>query len=240
MMLSGKDATKLIMATIAENLQLVTARINQACSSVGRRNDSVRLLAVTKTFPGVTVREAFHAGQRSFGENYVQEAVDKIAELADLRARMEWHLIGPLQSNKTKVVAESFDWVQTIDRVKIAQRLNEQRPAHLPPLQVCIQINTSGEDSKSGVAPDGALLLARAIAELPQLKLRGVMALPAPSDDAETQKQALRDVRRIYEDLISAGIPLDTLSMGMSQDLEAAVEEGSSMLRVGTALFGKR
>jgi pyridoxal phosphate enzyme (YggS family) len=240
MISSDEDGWKLIMATIAEKLQLVGARINQACSSVGRRNDSVRLLAVTKTFPGVTVREAFHAGQRSFGENYVQEGVDKIAELADLRPEIEWHFIGPLQSNKTRLVAENFDWVQTVDRVKIAQRLSEQRPAHLPPLQVCIQINTSAEASKSGAEPADALALAREVALLPRLKLRGVMALPAPSDDHETQKRALRDVRRLYEELISAGIPLDTLSMGMSNDLEAAVAEGSSMLRVGTALFGKR
>lgn len=228
------------MATIADNLQLVRARINQACSSVGRQSDSVRLLAVTKTFPAVTVREAFHAGQRSFGENYVQEAIDKIAELADLRDQIEWHLIGPLQSNKTRVVAETFDWVQSVDRVKIAQRLNEQRPAHLPPLQVCIQVNTSAEASKSGAAPSQAFELAQAIIALPRLKLRGVMALPAPSENPEVQKRALRDVRCIYEDLISRGIPLDTLSMGMSTDLEAAVAEGSSMLRVGTALFGKR
>ncbi|MFT3858891.1 MAG: YggS family pyridoxal phosphate-dependent enzyme [Aquabacterium sp.] len=228
------------MATIADKLQLVRARINQACSSVGRRSDSVRLLAVSKTFPAVTVREAFHAGQRSFGENYVQEALDKIAELSDLRSQIEWHLIGPLQSNKTRVVAENVDWVQSIDRVKIAQRLSEQRPAHLPPLQVCIQVNTSGEASKSGVAPGEAFELAREVAALPRLKLRGVMGLPAPSEDPQMQRQALREVRRIYEDLISRGIPLDTLSMGMSHDLEAAVAEGSSMLRVGTALFGQR
>lgn len=240
MISSDAEGWKLIMATIAQKLQLVRARINQACSSVGRENDSVTLLAVSKTFPGVTVREAFHAGQRSFGENYVQEAIDKIAELADLRPELEWHLIGPLQSNKTRVVAENFDWVQTVDRVKIAQRLSEQRPAHLQPLQVCIQINTSAEASKSGIAPAEALTLARQVVSLPRLKLRGLMALPAPSDDPQTQKQALREVRRIYEDLISAGIPLDTLSMGMSNDLEAAVAEGSSMLRVGTALFGKR
>lgn len=228
------------MATIAQNLQRVKARINDACSSVGRRSDSVRLLAVAKTFPGVTIREAFHEGLRSFGENYVQEALDKMAELADLRSQIEWHLIGPLQSNKTRVVAENFDWVQSIDRVKIAQRLSEQRPENLPPLQVCIQVNTSGELSKSGVSPEGALELARAVSRLPRLQLRGIMALPAPSDDPQTQRKALREVRLIYEDLISKGIPLDTLSMGMSHDLEAAVAEGSSMLRVGTALFGKR
>jgi len=228
------------MATIASNLQLVTARINQACSRVGRRPDSVTLLAVSKTFPAETVREAFHAGQRKFGENYVQEAVDKIAELADLRAQIEWHMIGPLQSNKTRVVAESFDWVHTIDRLKIAQRLSEQRPAHLPPLQVCIQVNTSGEASKSGVAPEEALALAQAVSALPRLTLRGVMALPAPTDDPALQKAQLHAVRVVFDDLKFKGLPLDTLSMGMSADLEAAVEEGSSMLRVGTALFGNR
>lgn len=228
------------MATIASNLQLVTARINQACSRVGRRPDSVTLLAVSKTFPAETVREAFHAGQRKFGENYVQEAVDKIAELADLRAQIEWHMIGPLQSNKTRVVAETFDWVHTIDRLKIAQRLSEQRPAHLPPLQVCIQVNTSGEASKSGVAPEEALALAQAVSALPRLTLRGVMALPAPTDDPALQKAQLHAVRVVFDDLKFKGLPLDTLSMGMSADLEAAVEEGSSMLRVGTALFGNR
>lgn len=228
------------MATIASNLQLVTARINQACSRVGRRPDSVTLLAVSKTFPAETVREAFHAGQRKFGENYVQEALDKIAALADLRDQIEWHMIGPLQSNKTRVVAEAFDWVHTIDRLKIAQRLSEQRPAHLPPLQVCIQVNTSGEASKSGVAPDEALALAQAVSALPRLRLRGVMALPAPTSDPALQKAQLHAVRVVFDDLKFKGLPLDTLSMGMSADLEAAVEEGSSMLRVGTALFGNR
>ncbi|TAK91669.1 MAG: YggS family pyridoxal phosphate-dependent enzyme [Aquabacterium sp.] len=228
------------MATIANNLQLVRARINQACSRVGRAPDSVTLLAVSKTFPAETVREAFHAGQRKFGENYVQEAIDKIAALADLRDQIEWHMIGPLQSNKTRVVAEHFDWVHTVDRLKIAQRLSEQRPAHLPPLQVCIQVNTSGEASKSGAAPSEALELARAVMNLPRLKLRGVMALPAPTTDPALQKAELRKVRVAFDALRLAGIQLDTLSMGMSGDMEAAIEEGSSMLRVGTALFGNR
>lgn len=228
------------MATIFEKLQLVRARINQACSRVGRPPDSVTLLAVSKTFPAETVREAFHAGQRKFGENYVQEGVDKIAALSDLRDQIEWHMIGPLQSNKTRVVAEHFDWVHTVDRLKIAQRLSEQRPAGLPPLQVCIQVNTSGEASKSGVEPEEALALAREVAALPRLKLRGVMALPAPTKDLVLQKAELHAVRVVFDSLISAGLPLDTLSMGMSADLEAAIEEGSSMLRVGTALFGDR
>jgi pyridoxal phosphate enzyme (YggS family) len=228
------------MATIANNLQLVRNRIQAACAQTGRPADSVTLLAVSKTFPAVTVRDAFHAGQRSFGENYVQEALDKIAELADLRAQITWHLIGPLQSNKTRVVAEHFDWVQSVDRLKIAQRLSEQRPPHLPPLQVCIQVNTSGEDSKSGVAPGEALALAQAVAALPRLQLRGVMALPAPSPDPAVQAEALAQVRVVFEQLRAAGLPLDVLSMGMSADLEAAVAQGSTMVRVGTALFGQR
>ena len=228
------------MATIANNLQLVRNRIQAACAQTGRPADSVTLLAVSKTFPAVTVRDAFHAGQRWFGENYVQEALDKIAELADLRAQITWHLIGPLQSNKTRVVAEHFDWVQSVDRLKIAQRLSEQRPPHLPPLQVCIQVNTSGEDSKSGVAPGEALALAQAVATLPRLQLRGVMALPAPSPDPAVQAEALAQVRVVFEQLRAAGLPLDVLSMGMSADLEAAVAQGSTMVRVGTALFGQR
>jgi len=228
------------MATIANNLQLVRDRIQQACSQVGRAPESVTLLAVSKTFPAVTVREAFDAGQRCFGENYVQEAVDKIAELADLRSQITWHLIGPLQSNKTRVVAEHFDWVHTIDRLKIAQRLSEQRPSHLPPLQVCVQVNTSFEASKSGVAPEEALALAQAVSALPRLQLRGIMALPAPSDDPGVQKESLRQVRVAFELLRSEGLPLDTLSMGMSSDLESAIEQGSTLVRVGTALFGHR
>jgi len=228
------------MATIADKLQLVRDRIHAAVSQFGRPDDSVTLLAVSKTFPAVTVREAVAAGQHRFGENYVQEAVDKIAELADLRDQIEWHLIGPLQSNKTRVVAEHFDWVHSVDRLKIAQRLSEQRPAHLPPLQVCIQVNTSGEDSKSGVQADDALELARAVAALPRLQLRGVMSLPAPSDDPAEQVRQLQAVRVVFEHLRSQGLPLDTLSMGMSADLEAAVGQGSTLVRVGTALFGQR
>lgn len=228
------------MATIAENLQRVTDRISQACSRFGRSADSVTLLAVSKTFPGVTVREAFAAGQRRFGENYVQEGVAKVAELADLRDQLEWHLIGPLQSNKTRVVAETFDWVHTVDRLKVAERLNEQRPIDLPPLQVCIQVNTSGEDSKHGILPSEALPLAQAVRSLPRLRLRGVMALPAPSADPRAQAEQLSRVRAVFDSLTAAGIPLDTLSMGMSQDLEEAIAQGSTLVRVGTALFGER
>ena len=198
------------------------------------------LLAVSKTFPAVTIREAVAAGQHRFGENYVQEALDKMAELDDLRSQIEWHMIGPIQSNKTRAVAEHFDWVHTVDRLKIAQRLSDQRPPELPPLQVCIQVNTSGEGSKSGVAPDEALTLAREVAALPRLTLRGVMALPAPTADAAEQNRQLADVRIVYDHLRSQGLPLDTLSMGMSADLEAAVAQGSTMVRVGTALFGQR
>ncbi len=228
------------MATISENLLQVRARINRACSSHGRESDSVALLAVSKTFPASAVREAFHAGLRSFGENYVQEGVEKIAELSDLREQITWHLIGPLQSNKTRVVAENFDWVQSIDRLKIAERLSEQRPSHLKPLQVCIQVNTSGEASKSGVSPSEVLDLAQAVSRLPHLTLRGIMALPAPTDAPQAQHAALREVRQIFDQLRGQGLTLDTLSMGMSNDLEAAIVEGSSMLRVGTALFGNR
>ena len=205
-----------------------------------RPADGVTLLAVSKTFAAADVREAFQAGQHRFGENYVQEAIDKMAELADLRPRIEWHLIGPLQSNKTRVVAENFDWVHTVDRLKIAQRLSEQRPAHLPPLQVCLQVNTSGEASKSGVEPAEALALAQAVAQLPHLHLRGVMALPAPSNDASTQHHALKKIREVFDELRDHGLTLDTLSMGMSADLEMAVEQGSTMVRIGTAIFGQR
>ncbi|MBC7701848.1 YggS family pyridoxal phosphate-dependent enzyme [Aquabacterium sp.] len=228
------------MATITNKLQLVQSRIKQACSKVNRPADGVTLLAVSKTFSAADVREAYQAGQHRFGENYVQEAVDKMAELADLRAQIEWHLIGPLQSNKTRVVAENFDWVHTVDRLKIAQRLSEQRPAHLPPLQVCIQVNTSGEASKSGVDLAEALALAQAVAQLPHLHLRGVMALPAPSNDASTQHQALKKIRGVFDDLRNHGLTLDTLSMGMSADLEMAVEQGSTMVRIGAAIFGQR
>jgi pyridoxal phosphate enzyme (YggS family) len=242
-MMSETDMTKIdepIMATIANKLQDVRDRIQQACSSVGRPTSSVTLLAVSKTFPAVTVREAFAAGQREFGENYVQEAIDKITELADLRSQITWHLIGPLQSNKTRVVAETFDWVHSVDRLKIAQRLSEQRPPQLPPLQVCIQVNTSGEASKSGVHPDEVMPLARAVAALPRLTLRGIMALPEPGLNPEQQAAQLAKVRTVFEDVRSQGIAVDVLSMGMSSDLEAAVQQGSTLVRVGTALFGQR
>jgi pyridoxal phosphate enzyme (YggS family) len=198
------------------------------------------LLAVSKTFPAEDVRAAFNAGQRAFGENYVQEAVAKIAGLADLRSEIEWHFIGPLQSNKTKVVSENFDWVHSVDRLKIAERLNEQRPDGSPRLNVCLQINVSGEDSKSGIAPDDALALAHQIAALPRLHLRGLMAIPEPAATLDEQRAPHRRLREIMDTLRANGLELDTLSMGMSADIEAAILEGATMVRIGTAIFGAR
>jgi pyridoxal phosphate enzyme (YggS family) len=200
----------------------------------------VALLAVTKTRPPEDVREAFAAGQRDFGENYVQEALAKIAALADLRPELRWHLIGPLQSNKSREVAEQFDWVHSVDRIKLARRLSEQRPADLPPLQVCLQVNISGEDSKSGVAPGELRALAHEVAALPRLKLRGLMAIPEVAGDLEAQRAPHRALRELFEALNAEGLGLDTLSMGMSGDLEAAVAEGATWVRIGTALFGGR
>ncbi len=220
--------------------QQVNDRIQQACSVHHRPQGAVSLLAVSKTFGADAVREAFAAGQRQFGENYVQEALDKIAALGDVRAQLQWHLIGPLQSNKTRLVAEHFDWVQTVDRLKIAQRLSEQRPPELPDLNVLIQVNTSGEASKSGTSPDEVAALARAITALPGLKLRGLMALPAPNPNPALQHQAHHGLKVLFDQLIAQGFELDTLSMGMSADLEAAIAEGATMVRVGTAIFGGR
>lgn len=224
------------MATIAANIQQVRSRIAQACAAAQRPVQSVTLLTVSKTFSPESVREAFAAGARCFGENYVQEGVDKIAALADLRAQIEWHLIGPLQSNKTRGVAEHFDWVHSVERLKIAERLNEQRPAHLPPLQVCLQVNISGEASKSGVAPAEVPALAHAFAALPRLRLRGLMAIPEPDTGAAPH----RALHNLFKRLQSEGLPLDTLSMGMSADLETAIAEGATLVRVGTAIFGGR
>lgn len=228
------------MSHIAENLQEVHARIERAASAAQRPTNAVSLLAVSKTFPADDIRTAFAAGQRAFGENYVQEAISKIEALADLRTEIEWHFIGPLQSNKTRPVAEHFDWVHSIDRLKIAQRLSEQRPDTLPPLNVCLQVNVSGEASKSGVPPQDAPALARAIASLPKLRLRGLMSIPEPAADLAAQREPHRILRKLYETLRAQGIALDTLSMGMSSDLEAAVLEGATMVRIGTAIFGKR
>lgn len=229
------------MATISENLQQLHQRLTSACTAAQRPVQSVTLLAVSKTFPAAAVREAHAAGEHRFGENYVQEGLDKIAQLADLRSQLEWHLIGPLQSNKTRAVAEAFDWVHSVDRLKIAQRLSEQRPQELPPLQVCLQVNISGEASKSGCSLAELPALARAVAALPRLKLRGLMAIPEPAADFEAQRQPHRALARLMTELNETqDLALDTLSMGMSADLEAAIAEGATLVRVGTAIFGGR
>jgi pyridoxal phosphate enzyme (YggS family) len=228
------------MAMMADNVQQVLTRIARACAAARRPVQSVTLLAVSKTFDAAAVRDAYNAGLHRFGENYVQEALDKIAALADLRAELEWHLIGPLQSNKTRVVAETFDWVHSVDRLKIAQRLSEQRPAALPPLNVCLQVNISGEASKSGLAASDVADVASAVAALPRLRLRGLMAIPEPVGDFEQQRAPHRTLRELQESLCAGGLALDTLSIGMSADLEAAIAEGATIVRVGTALFGAR
>jgi pyridoxal phosphate enzyme (YggS family) len=226
------------MDTISANLQAVKARIAAAAKQYGRQPDSIELLAVSKTFGADAVRAAHAAGQCAFGENYVQEALDKIAALPDLP--LIWHFIGPIQSNKTRQIAEHFDWVHGVDRPKIAERLAVARPAGLPPLQVCIQVNIGDEDSKSGVAPADTAALARAVTALPNLRLRGLMAIPPASDDFATQRGYFAELRRLADELAAAGIALGTLSMGMSADLEAAVAEGATMVRIGTAIFGAR
>ena len=225
---------------LARHLNEVRQRIAQAETAASRDASSVALLAVSKTFPAEDVRAVFEAGQRAFGENYVQEAVAKIAALADLRDQVQWHFIGPLQSNKTKVVAENFDWVHSVDRLKIAERLSEQRPGSMAALNVCLQVNVSGEASKSGVAPAETLALARRIAALPRLRLRGLMAIPEAAESLDEQRAPHRRLRELMETLRADGLELDTLSIGMSADLEAAILEGSTMVRIGTAIFGAR
>jgi pyridoxal phosphate enzyme (YggS family) len=228
------------MAMIADNIQQVHARVARACVLTSRPVESVTLLVVTKTFGPASVREAVAAGERRFGENYVAEGTAKIAALADLRDEIEWHLIGPLQSNKTRVVAEQFDWVHSVDRLKIAQRLADQRPANLPPLQICLQVNISGETSKSGLPIDDVLAVALEIDALPRIRLRGLMAIPEPAADFESQRAPHRKLRELLDTLRAEGLAVDTLSMGMSADLEAAIAEGATMVRIGTAIFGKR
>ncbi|WP_149137442.1 YggS family pyridoxal phosphate-dependent enzyme [Cupriavidus campinensis] len=228
------------MSVIAANLQAVLNAIAAAAQQAGRDPSAVTLLAVSKTVAPATVRAAFQAGQAAFGENYVQEGLDKIAALADLRDRITWHFIGPLQSNKTRPVAEHFDWVHAIDRLKIAERLSAQRPAGMAPLQVCIQVNISDEASKSGVAPAEVLPLAQAIAALPNLRLRGLMAIPAPADDADAQRRPFAALRGLLDQLRQSGLHVDTLSMGMSADMDAAIAEGATLVRIGTAIFGAR
>ena len=229
-----------IMGSIANNLQEVKRRIASATFAAGRAPDSVTLLAVSKTFRAQAVREAHAAGQAAFGENYVQEALDKIALLADLQPRPHWHLIGPLQSNKTRAVAEVFDWVHSVDRLKIAERLSAQRPPGLPPLQLCLQVNISGEASKSGLLPAEVAGMAHAVAALPNVTLRGLMAIPEPVTDPVLQRAPHRALAEMLAKLCAEGLALDTLSMGMSADLEAAIAEGASIVRVGSAVFGGR
>ncbi|AQT96975.1 MULTISPECIES: YggS family pyridoxal phosphate-dependent enzyme [Pseudomonas] len=223
------------MSTIADNIGQVSQRIRAAADAVQRDASSIHLLAVSKTKPAQAVREAYAAGMRDFGENYLQEALGKQAELTDLP--LSWHFIGPIQSNKTRAIAENFAWVHSVDRLKIAQRLSEQRPADLPPLNICIQVNVSGEASKSGCTPADLPALANAISALPRLKLRGLMAIPEPTEDRAAQDAAFAAVRDLQNSL---NLPLDTLSMGMSHDLESAIAQGATWVRIGTALFGAR
>jgi PLP dependent protein len=228
------------MAMIADNLGAVRRRIAQACQDAGRSVQSITLVAVSKTVSEGAVREANAAGEYRFGENYVQEGVEKILALAELRARLEWHMIGPVQANKARLVAEHFDWVHTVDRLRIAQRLSDHRPAVRGPLQVCLQVNVSGESSKSGVAPDDLPDLAYAVQSLPGVRLRGLMSIPSPSLDIDDQRAAHRVLRELLGVLNADGLALDTLSMGMTNDLEAAIAEGATLVRVGTAIFGAR
>ncbi|RJX83089.1 YggS family pyridoxal phosphate-dependent enzyme [Pseudomonas sp. LS-2] len=223
------------MSTIAENISTLAERIRNAAQAVQRDPASVGLLAVSKTKPASDLREAYAAGLRDFGENYLQEALGKQTELSDLP--LIWHFIGPIQSNKTRAIAENFAWVHSVDRLKIAQRLSEQRPAELPPLNICIQVNVSGEASKSGCTPQDLPALAQAISALPNLRLRGLMAIPEPTEDSDEQNAAFAAVRTLQDQL---NLPLDTLSMGMSHDLEAAIAQGATWVRIGTALFGAR
>jgi pyridoxal phosphate enzyme (YggS family) len=226
------------MTMIQENIRAVRSRIAAACHASGRAPASVSLLAVSKTFGLDAVQLAHAGGQSAFGENYIQEAVAKIVALRQLS--LQWHCIGPIQSNKTRLVAEHFDWVHTVDRLKTAQRLSAQRPDTLPVLQVCVQVNVDGGPSKSGVAPADALALAQAVAGLPRLQLRGLMCIPEPASDFEASCAVFKRARGLFDALNAAGLALDTLSMGMSADLEAAVASGSTMVRVGSAIFGAR
>ena len=223
------------MSTIADNIGLVSQRIRAAADAVQRDASSIHLLAVSKTKPAQAVRDAYAAGLHDFGENYLQEALGKQADLTDLP--LSWHFIGPIQSNKTRAIAENFAWVHSVDRLKIAQRLSEQRPADLPLLNICLQVNVSAEDSKSGCAPAELAALAEAVSQLPNLRLRGLMAIPEPTDDVAAQRAAFARLRELRDGL---PLPLDTLSMGMSHDLDAAIAEGATWVRIGTALFGAR
>lgn len=227
------------MPGIAENLKAVRARLDAAGRKTGRIPETIRLLAVSKTFPACDIREAYAYGQREFGENYVQEGIGKVNDLKDL-PDIVWHFIGPLQSNKTRVVAEHFDWVHSVDRLKIAQRLAEQRPKHLPALNICLQINVSGEASKSGIPPEELPQLARAVSGLPGIRLRGLMCIPEPSHDEAVLAARFGMLVRLRNELSESGLELDTLSMGMSGDMEQAIAAGSTLVRIGTAIFGGR
>ena len=230
------------MSLISDNLQAVSADIRSAAIANGRDPQHLHLLAVSKTFSADAVIVAAEAGQHCFGENYLQEALEKMQEVSSKRPQLqlEWHFIGPIQSNKTRPIAEHFAWVHSVDREKIAERLSAQRPANLPALNICLQVNISGEASKSGVLPDEALSLAKKIASLPGIRLRGLMAVPEASQDEQAQRLAFRQLRQLSEHILAAGISMDTLSMGMSSDLHAAIAEGSTILRIGTAIFGNR
>lgn len=230
------------MSIIAPNLQAVEATIGAAVEAAGRSRDGVQLLAVSKTFPAQAVLEALAAGQHAFGENYLQEALDKIANVAQAQpgAQPEWHFIGPIQSNKTRPIASSFAWVHTVERLKIAQRLSEQRPPELGPLNICLQVNISGEASKSGATEHELPELARQVAQLPNLRLRGLMAIPEPTDDQAQQRAAFARVRTLFDALRADGLALDTLSMGMSGDMATAIAEGATIVRIGSAIFGAR
>jgi len=226
------------MTAIASNLQAIHHAIAHAAQLAHRQTGRITLLTVSKGFPASALREAYGAGQRIFGENYVQEALDKMAALHVLP--LEWHFIGPIQGNKTRAIAENFAWVHSVDRLKIAERLSAQRPPDLPPLNVCIQVNVSGEDSKSGAAPEEVVQLAQHITQLPHLKLRGLMAIPAPAQGMAAQRKPFAQLRELMQHLNAQGLQLDTLSMGMSQDMEAAILEGATIVRVGSAIFGQR
>ena len=230
------------MSTIPDNLQVVRRSIALAAQNVSRKPHEIMLLAVSKTFGPEAVIDAAQAGQTAFGENYLQEALEKMeaVQTSAPHLKLEWHYIGPIQSNKTRAIAEHFDWVHSVDREKIAQRLSEQRPEHLEPLNVCLQVNISGEATKSGIAPEHVSALAQKIAALPRLKLRGLMAIPEPADTLEQQRIPFGSLRALRERLRGEGIELDTLSMGMSADMDAAIAEGATIVRIGTAIFGQR
>ncbi len=230
------------MSTIAHNLQAVQSRIAAAARAVSREPHEITLLAVSKTFGTDAVIAAVQAGQTAFGENYLQEALDKMAAVRSALpdCQLAWHFIGPIQSNKTRQIAEHFDWVHSVDREKIAQRLSDQRPDHLPLLNICVQVNVSGEASKSGAGLDEAAAIVQAVSGMPRLRLRGLMTIPEPTDDVAQQRAAFHQLRILFDRLRAQGLPLDTLSMGMSSDLEAAVAESATIVRVGTAIFGAR